>query len=180
MARLFVAIPLPRDVRDRLLALCSGLPGARWVEPDNIHLTLRFIGEVADGEVREIAGALARVDAPAFALSLAGVYHFGSARRARTLWAGVDRQPDLALLYGRVEQSLRRAGIAPDDRKFTPHVTLARLKGTPPPRLASYVQTHNLFRAGPFPVTEFALFRSFLSQDGAIHRIEAEFPLRNS
>lgn len=109
MPRLFVAIELPEDVRKRLAGLCNGLPGARWVSPENQHLTLRFIGEVPAGEIPDLVGALARVTAPGFALSISGVGFFGQRKRARLAWAGVEKNPVLIDLQRRVEAAVQRA-----------------------------------------------------------------------
>lgn len=180
MVRLFVAIDLPEDVRDRLAGLCNGLPGARWVPPENMHVTLRFIGEVPDGDLPDIGDALDRVRAPAFPISLAGVGYFGSRRRVHALWAGVEKSPTLVDLQRKTESALQRAGLPPEERKFMPHVTLARLKDVKTERLGPWIEARNLFRAPPTIVTRFVLFSSFLSADGAIYQPEAEFPLQNS
>ncbi len=180
MPRLFVAIELPEDVRERLAGLCNGLPGARWVPPENQHLTLRFIGEIPASEMPDLIGALARITAPNFALSISGVGFFGQRKRARLAWAGVEKNPALIELQRRVEAAVQRAGLPVEERKFSPHITLARLKVTRPDRLGGWMEAHNLFRAGPFPVTRFVLFSSFLSQSGAIYTAEAEFDLKTN
>lgn len=177
MIRLFVAIALPASVRERLAGLAGGVPGARWMAPEAMHVTLRFIGEVPDGELPDVIAALAGVHVPAFALTLAGVGHFGKARKARALWAGVAPNPALDRLHAAVVAALDRAGMAPAARKFVPHVTLARLKNAPAGRIGVFVAAHNLLRVGPFPVDDFSLFSSYLSHDGARHRVEATFPL---
>ena len=178
--RLFVAIALPDNVRARLAGLAGGIPGARWITAENMHLTLRFIGEVPAADLPDIAGELSRIASPAFDLTLAQVGHFGPARKARSLWVGVVPNPGLMALQERVDGALRRAGLPPEDRKFVPHVTLARLNGASPPRLQSYVEANNLFRAGPFPVEEFVLFSSRLGSERAVYQAEAEFPLQIS
>lgn len=177
MIRLFVAIELPEDVRGRVAALCGGVPGAKWVKPENLHLTLRFIGEVPEDRFHDIDAALAQIRAPAFEVELDGVGCFPPRGQARVLWVGVTKNGALAHLYGKVESALVRTGLKPEGRKYSPHVTLARLKGAPVRRIQEFVAEHNLFRAGPFPVVNFTLFSSFLSQSGAIHRAEASYPL---
>jgi len=177
MIRLFVAIALPAAVRARLAGLAGGVPGARWVAPEAMHVTLRFIGEVPDGDLPDLVAALAHVRVPAFALTLAGIGHFGTVRKARALWAGVAPNPALDRLHAAVVAALDRAGVAPVARKYTPHVTLARLKQSPAARLGAFVAAHNLLRVGPVPVDDFSLFSSHLSHDGARHRVEATFPL---
>ncbi|MFQ5773698.1 MAG: RNA 2',3'-cyclic phosphodiesterase [Kiloniellaceae bacterium] len=175
--RLFVAIPLPEDLRARLARLEEGLPGARWVAPENLHLTLRFIGEVDGRQAGDIDAALSQVRAERFAVTLAGVDRFGSGGKARTLWVGVEANPDLVRLHAKIEQALQRAGLAPERRKFKPHVTLARFNGNPGGRLYAYLSRNALLRSEPFVAEEFVLYSSFLSQAGAIHSPEAVYPL---
>ncbi len=177
MLRLFVAIPLPEEVRDRLAGFYRGIPGARWVDPGNVHLTLRFIGDVNEDTAEDIDDCLAAISMPAFELTLAGVDFFGKLHKARAVYAGVERSQPLRILYDKVEGALARAGIGKEERKFTPHVTLARIKGETGHHLTNFLAEHNLERIGPFAVTEFVLFRSHLSSDGAIHERLVEYPL---
>src|SRR5690349_8315737 len=111
MKRLFVALELPEAVRRHLALLQAGVPGARWIEPANLHLTLRFIGEVEDGLLHEIDEALLGIRAPSFDLTLEGVGQFGTGTRARTLWAGVSRVDALGHLQQKIESALVRAGL---------------------------------------------------------------------
>ncbi len=177
MIRLFVAIELPDEVQERLAGLCAGVPGAKWVKPENIHLTLRFIGEVPEDRFQDIDAALGQIRAPGFEVALDGVGCFPPRGRARVLWAGVTKNGALAHLYDKVESALVRTGLEPEGRKFSPHVTLARLKDAPMGRVHGFVAQNALFQAAPFPVHSFTLFSSFLSQSGAIHRAEASYPL---
>jgi len=169
MIRLFVAIPLPETVRRRLAGLCSGVRDVRWVAEENLHLTLRFIGEVEEPQAVDIAAALHGVRGGPFPLALTGVGHFESGRRVRVLWAGVEPSAALTMLQERVESALRRAGVPPDSRRFTPHVSLARLKAAPPRRVGTWLEAHSLFRTEPFLVERFVLFESYLAHSGAIH-----------
>lgn len=177
MIRLFVAIDLPETVRDRLGAFCAGVPGARWVDPANFHLTLRFIGEVDNPVADDIAAALSAVHVPRFDLWLRDVGLFGRGRGVRALWAGVDPAEGLVRLQGKVENAVCAAGLARETRKFSPHVTLARLRGASASRLQRFVAAHSGFMAGPIPVERFTLYSSFLSSSGAIHTPEASYPL---
>lgn len=173
--RLFVAIELPESVKDQLSRLQEGVPGARWADPDQMHLTLRFVGEV-DGPTRhELDHTLARVDRASFELELAGVGHFETGRIPRVLWAGVRKSPELEDLQGRVDRAVRAAGIGAEDRRFMPHVTLARLRDTPPARVSRFLAHNGLFASDPFPVEGFTLFSSVLGRGGASHRAESEF-----
>jgi 2'-5' RNA ligase len=175
--RLFVALALPEPVRWQLRLLCGGLPGARWVPPENLHLTLRFIGEVDGAEFHDIDASLAGIRAPRFTLSLAGVGHFGSGSKLRSIWAGVEKQPALTHLRDKIESAVVRAGVEPQGQKFQPHVTLARSKGELVPKLGEFLVQHNLFRSQPFDVTHFTLFSSFLSHNAAIYTPERSYEL---
>ncbi|MGD1880464.1 MAG: RNA 2',3'-cyclic phosphodiesterase [Kiloniellaceae bacterium] len=175
--RLFVALSLPDTVRERLCGLCSGLPGARWVAPESLHLTLRFIGEVDGGVAEDIDAALSGIHCPRFSLTLAGVGDFGDGRRLRSVWVGVEANEVLERLQAKVEQAVRRAGQPPEKRKFKPHVTLARFKSHPGGRLEDYFAERALFRCPPFPVTGFTLYSSYLAHEGAIYSPEAVYPL---
>ena len=177
MIRLFVAINLPESVRDRLASLCAGLPGARWIEPRNLHLTLRFIGEVEEPRFPEIVSVLSAIRSPAFSLVMDGVDCFGDRRRARVLWAGVRPCERLFALRSKTEVALARAGLEPETRKFHPHVTLARLDGTKFNRLAKYLEAYGSFLTEEFPVGEFALYSSYLGRNGASYTREAGYSL---
>lgn len=175
--RLFVAIDLPAGVKQQLAAMCGGVPGAKWVSPETLHLTLRFIGEVDGTTFRDIRQALAEVRGEAFELRLAGVGQFGQRRRVRQLWAGIEAGAQLPRLQRRIETTLTGIGLEPERRKFHPHVTLARLRDAPLDRVAAFLAAHNLFASERFVAESFVLFSSFLSQSGAIHRAEAAYPL---
>ncbi len=177
MIRLFAAIPLPRDIRERLVSLRGGLKGAKWVQPENLHLTLRFIGEVRNDVASDLDFALSGIKAPAFELALDGVGTFGRGKRPHALWAGVEKSEPLAALQAKVESVLVRAGLEPEERKFSPHITLARLKDASRARAGQFVACHAAFHAGPFAIERFALYSSFLSSQSAIHIEEASYPL---
>jgi 2'-5' RNA ligase len=176
--RLFIAITLPDSERGRLAALANGLPGARWISQDNLHMTLRFLGELDGGEASDVDAALAQISVPGFTLGLEGISHFGEGRKLRALWAGVRANPALMRLQAKIEQAVIRAGLPPEKRKFKPHVTLARFKSNPGgAKLQAYLTEHALFRGEPFEVDHFTLYSSFLSSSGAIYRPEATYPL---
>ena len=177
MPRLFVAIELPESVKRDLQRLCAGVPGARWATPDQLHLTLRFVGEVDGARADDIAVALAGITGAAFSLTLDGLGHFFHGHNPHTLWAGVRAEPALLDLQARIDARLQRLGLAPERRNYAPHVTIARLKKAASARLADYMQSYAAFLSGPFDVAGFALFSSFLSRNGAIYTIEASYPL---
>ena len=174
--RLFVALELPQDLRDRLCDIASGLPGADWTPPENYHLTLRFLGEMSRFEAEEVDLALAGLRAPGFKLVVQGVGTTERAGRA-SLWAGVERNPALLHLQAKIETALQRAGLPPERRRYVPHVTLGRMERAADPRLAAWVQARNLFRAQPVAITGFALFSSILGPDHADYAIEVEYGL---
>jgi 2'-5' RNA ligase len=176
--RLFVALDLPWMLRERLSILAgSGLPGARWVPPENYHLTLRFIGETPGYRAEDIDTALTGLRARGFSLTLAGVGTFAKGGRSTALWVGVERNPQLDHLQNKIETALQRCGLEPERRRFQPHVTLARLDNVPEGKLVSYVQAHNLFRAEPMPVEHFTLFSSQLGKEASVYTAEVEYGL---
>lgn len=175
--RLFVALDLPRTVRTRLSFLAGGLNGVRWLPPENYHVTLRFIGEVPNWRAEEIDHALATLRAPAFPIQLAGVGTFQKAGKVVSLWVGVDRSPALDHLQAKIETALQRAGLDREPRRFAPHITLARPNGAPENKVATWVQSHNLFRSDPIEVEHFTLFSSLLGKEQAAYEAEVEYPL---
>jgi len=177
MTRLFVAIDLPDECKDLLEGLCHGLPGARWMRDRQFHVTLRFVGEVDGPTKRRLATALNGVRADPFELQLEGMGTFPPRGNPRVLWAGVSESPELADLYRQVRRVLQRAGLPPEERKFSPHVTLARLRDVPMQHLLEFVSEHAVLRSEPFAVTDVQLFSSALGHAGAQHRVEASYPL---
>jgi 2'-5' RNA ligase len=173
MLRLFVGIGLPPELKLRLSLLAAGVPGAAWVDPGNYHLTLRFIGEVDEGQAADIDDALARLRAKPFDIALAGIGHFG----LRQLWVGVERNPALQHLHEKVDTAINRLGFMPEERRYTPHVTLARLKRVSETRLQAYLAEHGLFRAAPFAVDHFSLIASYLTKSGAIYEDQQDYGL---
>lgn len=177
MIRLFTAIELPAELAERLAAQGVGLPGARWVAAHNLHLTLRFIGEVDEAAAEEIHAQLLAVTAPPFTLTLAGLGLFGDRHRAHTLWQGVERSAALALLAGRVDAAVVRAGLPPEPRKFAPHISLARIKDSPPGRIQAFIAAAPSHRAETVAVDGFALFRSILGRHGPEYDVLERYPL---
>ena len=174
MLRLFVGIALPPELKLRLSLICSGVPGARWVDPGNYHLTLRFIGEVDEGVASDIDAVLVQLRAKRFELALAGVGRFGD----RMLWAGVDKNPALLHLRDKVESALVRLGLEPETRRYAPHITLARLRNASEAKLQAFIEEHALFRSDPFRVERFSLVASYLTKSGAIYEDQADYELR--
>ena len=175
--RLFVALDLPWALRERLSMLVGGLPGARWVPPDNYHLTLRFIGETPGHQAEDIDAALSGLRARGLSLTLAGLGTFAKGGRSTKLWVGAERNPQLDHLQNKIETALQRCRLEPERRRFQPHVSLARLDNVPEAKLVSYVQAHNLFRAEPMPVAHFTLFSSRLGKEASVYTAEVEYGL---
>lgn len=177
--RLFVAIDLPENIKKSIGLLCTGLPNAKWVDVRQLHLTLRFIGEVEEKVFTSIKGSLIDISEPAFSLNLRGVGCFPSKRDPRVLWVGIDSNGVLPRLAEKVERTLvERNGIPPDQRKFSPHITIARFRDRHPSGIAEYLEKNGTFHTDAFPVTEFHLYSSTLTRNGAIHVKEASYPLR--
>ena len=180
MIRLFTAIEIPDEVRDTLLDLQSGLPGATWSPYENLHLTLRFIGEVPEPMTDEIEEALWSIRAPGFLLRLKGVGKFGGEGQrapARLVYAGVEHDDGLTRLQAKIERALQGIGLEPERRKYHPHVTLARLKDTPIGRLGEYLAEHAMFSTLRFEVAEFALFSSTLGREHSVYDALSSFAL---
>lgn len=175
--RLFVALELPEAERGRLARLQHGLRGARWVAPEALHLTLRFIGNVDGRQAEDIDAALTTLRFDAFPLALAGIGRFGEGRKLRALWVGVEENPLLLRLQTKIEQLLQRAGLPPEARKFKPHITLARFKGGKGSRVEEFLAQHTLFRSEAFLVRQVVLYSSFLGHGGALYRVEALYEL---
>lgn len=175
--RLFVALDFPHAAKQQIAILAGGIPGARWVAPANYHLTLRFIGEQQPGAASEIDAALGMVRGRSFSLALGGIGTFEKAGRSTALWLGVKRSEALERLRAKVETALVRAGLALERRRFSPHVSLARLDNAPEARVVTYVQAHNLFRADPIEIGHFTLFRSRPGKEQPVYTVEVEYPL---
>jgi 2'-5' RNA ligase len=168
MHRLFVALRPPQPIRDRLLALMGGVRGARWLCDEQIHLTLRFIGEVDRHLARDIDAALASVHHPRFDIALSGLGAFERRGGGATLWAGVAPQQPLKALHKKVDQACLRVGVEPDRRAYAPHITLARLKPGAGP-IQPLLESEGGVTSAPFPVEEFCLYESQLTLAGPVY-----------
>jgi len=177
MLRLFVGIVFPPELKLRLSLLCSGVAGAKWVDPGNFHLTLRFIGETGEDVAADIDDALSRLRARCFTLQLEGTGVFSGGDKPRSLWVGVERRPELVALRDKIEQALIRLGLPPEPRKFAPHVTLARLRNPALDELSGFLAAHARFRADPLPVEGFSLIASLQTKAGPVYEDQADYPL---
>jgi 2'-5' RNA ligase len=176
MPRLFVALEIPREAALSLSLLRGGLHGARWIDVENYHLTLRFIGDVDAPTADELVHALDRVRRSPFSLSLVGMGSFGS-KKPHSIWAGVSASPDLIALQAEIERICQRLRLRPDPRKFTPHVTLARLRGARVEDVVGYLSARSNFFTDPFPVSRFVVLSSRESVGGGPYVPEAAYPL---
>ena len=176
MPRLFTGLEIPADVGQSLAMLRGCLPGARWIDPENYHLTLRFIGDIDDMMAREIAYVLGQVRRAAFELRLDELSAFGG-NRPRALIASAAPQQAVMELQAEHERLLQRVGLEPEGRKYTPHVTLARLRDTSSREVAEYLSARGGFRSAPFKISRFVLFSSRNSVGGGPYVVEAVYPL---
>jgi 2'-5' RNA ligase len=176
--RLFIAIRPPEEIRDRMLDAMEGIEGARWVGAENLHLTLRFIGEVERPAANDLAAALGRIAWPRFPLRIEGVGHFTRKRQATALWARVPESDLLEGLRQKVEAACEAAGLGRETRRFTPHVTLARLNRSSGP-IGGWLFSFGDLRAGPWEVTDFILYESHLGHTGSFYEPVTAFALRN-
>ncbi len=176
MPRLFTGVEIPPEVAEALSTMRGGLPGARWIDPENYHVTLRFIGDVDDEIAHEVESLLGRVRRGPFELRIEGLTSFGS-KKPRAVVASVGPSSPLMEAQAEQERMMQRIGLEPEGRKYTPHVTLARLRDATSRDVAQYLSTHGHFRSLAFPVSRFVLFSSRASVGGGPYVVEASYPL---
>ena len=180
--RAFIAVDLPESIRAALrrkqASFRSDSPDARWTQPDGIHLTLKFLGEISDAKVREVSESLKNLGGfESFVVGVKGLGFFPDARRPRVFWAGVEAPASLSRLAGQVEEAMLRIGFAREERAFRPHLTLARFRvPQPQPALLALLAQQGEQELGNFGVSEFFLFESKLSPQGAEYRKVERFP----
>jgi 2'-5' RNA ligase len=176
MPRLFTGLEIPSALAQSLAALRGGLPGARWIDPENYHMTLRFIGDVDDAVAHEVASVLGRVRRRTFELRVEDLKSFGG-RKPRAVVATLGPVQALMELQAEHERLMQRVGLEPDGRKYTPHITLARLRESSSRQVADYLALRAPFRSAPFMVSRFVLFSSRMSVGGGPYVVEAAYPL---
>jgi 2'-5' RNA ligase len=176
MHRLFVGLRPPAAIRERLLALMGGIPGARWQNDGQLHITVRYIGEVDRPLAEDVAIALGHVHFPAFEVALGGVGQFDSRGRPNAVWAGIRPHEQPALLHHKLDQAMVRLGLEPERRAYLPHITLARMHGFA--GIADrFLADHAGLSSEPFGFTHFTLFESHLAGEGAIYETIERYPL---
>lgn len=179
--RLFVAIELPERLKRELTRIQSGVPGARWVKPENMHLTLLFLGEVDGGRMEDLSYELARIDMSSFEIAPSGAGQFSGGGGVKTLWMGAGPEAPLVDLHAKVLRAAKRVGFPASRQAYKPHITLARFNYPPElDRARRYLERYGRFEREPFRVSGFSLFSSELRQKGAIYRVEADFPFSDA
>src|SRR5712691_7471045 len=176
MPRIFTGLEVPANIGAALSMLRGGLPGARWIDPENYHVTLRFIGDVDDVVAHEVASMLGKVRRTEFELRIDGVSSFGG-RRPRAVVATLAPTPALMELRAEHERLMQRVGLEPEGRKYIPHVTLARLRDSSSRQVADYLALRAPLHSPPFTVSRFVLFSSRASVGGGPYVVEAAYPL---
>ena len=179
MHRLFVAIRPPEEIRDLLLDAMDDSADFRWQDDEQLHLTLRFVGEVDRHVAADLGDALGRIRAPRFTARIKGIGSFDH-RASGALWTGVEPKEPLAALAAKIERTCQHVGLEPERRAFHPHVTLARWKGRHTRELADFLDRRRGLASDPFDVVEFTLFESRLSRHGANYEEVASYPLTGS
>jgi 2'-5' RNA ligase len=179
MPRLFTGLEIPDHIGQTLSGLRGGLPGARWIDPADYHVTLRFIGDIDGLVANEIASTLFRIRRQPFDLSLQGLSSFGG-KKPRAIVASVVPSRPLMELQSELERLMQRFGLDPEGRKFTPHVTLARLRDSSPRDVAEYLSIRGYFPTQVFRVSFFSLFSSRASVGGGPYIVENTYPLGES
>ena len=177
MHRLFVAIRPPEEVRDLLIDAMDNSPALRWVGDDQLHLTLRFVGEVERPVANDIAAALERLASSGFELRIKGVGKFEK-RNGGALWAGIEPKEPVISLAAKVERAIQQVGLEPERRAFAPHITLARWNRRNAEAVDAFLRRNSDLRSGPFEVHRFILFESKLSRHGPHYEEVAAFRLR--
>jgi len=179
MPRLFIALPVPEDISEELASLQSGVPDARWVPLENLHVTLCFAGEVQGGPMRDLEEELSDIAGPRFPIAIAGVEQFSTGKQPRALVALVERSDRLDWLHQKVSTVARNCGIEVERRKFRPHVTLARFPtgAETGHHIAQFMASFSTFRTGPWIADHFALYSSRHGGSGRIYTEKAAYDL---
>ena len=180
MPRLFTGLEIPPEIAEALSGYRFGLPGARWVDPANYHITLRFIGDIDEGTARDLTLILSECRArEPIEIVLDELASFGGSR-PRAVLARVESKPELMRLQAEQEQLVRRAGLQPETRKFTPHVTLARLRGASSHDVAGYIAERGHFPRLTFTAERFVLYSARESTGGGPYLAEAVYPFASA
>jgi len=175
MPRLFAAIDPPESIREQISDIYEAIRGAKWTPQNQLHLTLRFIGDVSEDTAEKIDGSLRTVKFEPFDMQIKSVGFFPPRKEPRVLWCAIAANENIIRLQKRVERAVAAAGAPPAERKFSPHITVARLNGSPPQKIAGFLAANALFQTEPFTVSEFFLYSSVLKREGALHIKESRY-----
>ncbi|MDZ7658404.1 RNA 2',3'-cyclic phosphodiesterase [Fodinibius sp.] len=167
--RLFIAIPLPKGVKQQLLDLQQPIEGIRWQSQEQMHLTLKFVGEVDKTTVSELREELDNIVHSDFSMTISGIGYFPEGKQPKVVWAGIKENANLQELHKKVENRCEKMGIAPENRPYKPHVTIGRTKNAYKRSVTSFINQHKKFGIQNIQVNEFVLFESELHPDGARH-----------
>ncbi|MFN0265042.1 RNA 2',3'-cyclic phosphodiesterase [Tepidamorphus sp. 3E244] len=176
MPRLFVGLEIPSAIGVQLSGLRGGLPGARWIDVENYHVTLRFIGDIDEPTADRVADILDDIRRRPFPVTIKGARSFGG-KKPHSVFACVEPTPDLMALQADIERKMQMVGLPAEQRKFTPHITIARVRGASGSAVANYLGMRGFFRAGPFTAEDFTLLSSRASQGGGPYIAEEVYPL---
>lgn len=179
MIRLFAGIELPEDVAEHVYTLHGGVPNAKWVDKEKLHLTLRFFGNIQEDVASTLHDELCKIRFPSFDISLTQLGYFDTGITPNHLWVGVNYYQALDELTNKIDNIAKGCGLAKDRFKFHAHVTLASLHGTTLPEVMDFISANNLFKTREFKVYYFTLFSSHARENGQgkNYRIEARYPL---
>jgi 2'-5' RNA ligase len=176
MPRLFTGLEIPAQTGLMLSLLRGGLRGARWIDPENYHITLRFIGDIDDRMADEVADALGRIRRDPVEIRLNGLGSFGNGK-PHAVWARVEPSPELIELQAEQERILQRLRLPAERRKYLPHVTLARCRAASNQDVARWLAERGDFHAPAFTAARFVLFSSRASVGGGPYLVEEAYPL---
>ncbi|WP_138430589.1 RNA 2',3'-cyclic phosphodiesterase [Fodinibius saliphilus] len=167
--RLFIAIPIPNSAKKKLAELQNAMEGVRWQSQNQLHLTLKFLGETEVEKAEKLQKRLSKIQHPVFSLVIKGMGFFSQGRKPRVLWAGIVKNKRLAELHNKIEQLCAAMGFKTEVRPFKPHITMARLKGCSKQKVTSFINEYKQFQLPRVRVSEFVLYESKLSSEGATH-----------
>ncbi|MGM0423006.1 MAG: RNA 2',3'-cyclic phosphodiesterase [Pseudomonadota bacterium] len=180
MKRAFLALPIPDDIAEALRPLQAGIPGARWQSRDNMHITLNFLGNAEEPDLEVLHEILQDIELEAFPVTVRGVgsFEIGKYKEPKILWAGVEKSEALQHLKKKTDQAVKRAGLDIEHKRFTPHITLARMNKAPLNKVAGFIEQHNLLHLPRFTADKFTMYESHLGEKGAIYTPLIDYPLQ--
>lgn len=176
--RLFIAVPLPQGVKQKLSDLKQPIEGMRWQNKEQMHLTLKFVGEVDEPTVNTLREELVNIEHRKFSMTISGIGYFPEGKQPKVVWAGVEENDALSSLHKKVEEYCQNAGIDPENRPFKPHVTIGRTNSTPKRAVTSFINQHKNFAVHDISINKFVLYESKLHPEGARHHCLQSYPLR--